>query len=163
MISLFPVKEPYTHVSGKSYRIQPLRWRLLNSRSVSHFVCLLLQMFSQFYMNVTSETTNLFIRQNPSTHFFVIAACDWRFGPCLHFPNNSTTPSICLVCLPGSHSSLRFVDRTQLKCFSSFPWSPFKQNRLWWQPVMLKGLFFLLTRSWCSKLLLWHHSCWEYI
>lgn len=102
-----------------------------------------------------------FIYSSKPKYPFFLWLAHVNFGPCLHFPNNSMSPSICLVCLPGSHSSLRFVDRTQLKCFNSFPWSPFKQNRSWWQPIMLKGLFFLLTRSWCSKLLLWHHSCWD--
>ncbi len=56
------IKEHYTHVSQKSCIIQPIRWRLRNSWSVSIFVCRRHQMFSKRSMDVMSEaeTTWLF-------------------------------------------------------------------------------------------------------
>ncbi len=49
------VKERDTHVSRKSCIIQPIRWRLRHSWSVSRWVCHMHQTFSQRSVGVTSE------------------------------------------------------------------------------------------------------------
>ncbi len=46
-VSRWNVKERDTHISQKSCIIQPIRWWLRNSWSVSTFVCHMHQMFSQ--------------------------------------------------------------------------------------------------------------------
>ncbi len=91
-ISRRNVKERNTHTPSRKFcRIQPIRWWLQNSWSVSNFVCHMHQMFSQLSVGVTAEAETTCHMKDQ--HMPFLKSCVWALTVYIHLLTNFTKNS----------------------------------------------------------------------